>query len=840
MTRPLQTQLAREGPIPFERTILYLLSGLVIFSPLALGVVEAWSELVVEAGAGVLLFLVLLSGLIREECRLRWSWAYVPFGLLLVVALLQAVPLPRSIVQLLSPEAAGLREKLLGETEGAVPLSLYPYGTLKMVRVGLAAFAVFVVAVNVLRCRRFLERFLKVVVVTAGLLSLLAIAQILSGTDKIYWVIPTGHDVAQGGTFVNRNNFCIFVNLSLGAGICLLLLSLERRGKPRYPGRSPARELWEFLSGPRGSATRWLMAACVVMAASVVLSLSRGGAMSLLAGGIVTALIMAGRKSRERRVWLLCFLGLCAFTVVLYAGFDAVYDRLATLQDKEAYRNRWQIVSDILEAFPRFALLGTGLGTHEVVYPLFDRGPWPAIAEYAENEYAQLAEEMGIVGLGLAALFLATLSVSYLRSLGGSRFQRNLAYGVGFSLVAVAIHSFGDFGLHLPANNLLAACLFGALVGTAQQVRPRSGVLNETLLSPGALVGRKIQGVVLLLLVAGLWLWILWQGAGAALAESAWRDALQVERRLSEQGWEGTNDQYAALISRAQKAADLQPGNVKYRYWLAVYRWRAISRVRDSQTGALILTPRHLEFVKRIVGELKGLRSICPTYGPAYCVAGQLEKFVLDLDEGRKLIREGYKLARNNPTACFVAGLVDLTDGRKSEARKKFERALILDPGLFNEILQLLVNRFKEPQLAVELAGGDVARLLRVTRLLERAAPEDRLTSETAARTVAALRKVCEGRTASAYLLATLADFCRRSGDLDEAITYYRRALDRQHGQVGWRLSLARCLAAKGLYEEAIYEARLCLRHRPQFKAAENCIAKWSVAILPEGNSKKK
>ena len=63
-------------------------------------------------------------------------------------------------------------------------------------------------------------------------------------------------------------------------------------------------------------------------------------------------------------------MALGAFICVLYIGFDAVYDRLASLRELHAYKGRWQILKDLSVSFRRFPVLGTGLGTHEVVYPL--------------------------------------------------------------------------------------------------------------------------------------------------------------------------------------------------------------------------------------------------------------------------------------------------------------------------------------------------------------------------------------------------------------------------------------------------------------------------------------
>lgn len=63
----------------------------------------------------------------------------------------------------------------------------------------------------------------------------------------------------------------------------------------------------------------------------------------------------------------------------------------------------------------------------------------------------------------------------------------------------------------------------------------------------------------------------------------------------------------------------------------------------------------------------------------------------------------------------------------------------------------------------------------------------------------------------------------------EAAIKHYRRALALDYGQVQWRFALARLLAETDRIPEAIHEARICLRLRPQFTAAERLIAELSV-----------
>jgi tetratricopeptide (TPR) repeat protein len=77
-----------------------------------------------------------------------------------------------------------------------------------------------------------------------------------------------------------------------------------------------------------------------------------------------------------------------------------------------------------------------------------------------------------------------------------------------------------------------------------------------------------------------------------------------------------------------------------------------------------------------------------------------------------------------------------------------------------------------------------------------------------------------------------LANVYRKQKDVESAIEYYNRALALDYGQVQWRLTLARLLADTGKIAEAIHEARICLRLRPQLEAAKRLIEQLSV--LPE------
>ena len=55
----------------------------------------------------------------------------------------------------------------------------------------------------------------------------------------------------------------------------------------------------------------------------------------------------------------------------------------------------------ICAVWHRFPILGTGLGTHEMVFPMFDTSTESTAPAYVEVELAQVMEEMGIAGIAL-------------------------------------------------------------------------------------------------------------------------------------------------------------------------------------------------------------------------------------------------------------------------------------------------------------------------------------------------------------------------------------------------------------------------------------------------------
>ncbi len=815
---------ASEHMDPFAKAIEFLMAALVIFSPLALGVVQAWSEQVFVCIAGLTALCMGFRFLFVPGLRPVFTWAYIPLGLFLLLTLFQVLELPVSVINAVAPNTVSLKKELLSHGAGpaAMSISFYREGTLHDLRLAVSIAVIFAVAVNYYRTREQLFRLFWLIAGTGAAIGILAVFQVITETDGIFWIITGKSDIVRGGSFVNRNNFCQFMNLSMGASVVLLLFHLEKG--VRQQGTT-LRDAIDWLGSPQGKII-WILSIFIIIGiTSVFLSLGRGGAISLLIAGTLTTLLITSRFVRQGKGWVIALLALCAFISVLYLGFDAVYDRLATLQEKETFaeNNRWQIIKDIALAWTRFPLVGTGFGTHEVVYPMFDRSTVPRIAGYAENEYAQLAEETGSIGLVLIGLFGFVVIRNYIRCLcrkdGISPF---IGYGLGYGLIAVAIHSFSDFGLHLPANAVLAALYCGIIIRIG---RPARQVTEATLVGRA---GTRAAAAVFLIVFLPVFSWAVVTADSARRAEAHWRKAMKEEQWIAKQDEQVSNLNYKTLISHAAEASRLEPGNIQYRYWLQVFRWRSISRVRDPKTGAIITTPKTIEFVERIVDELHKARRICPTFGPLYCVAGQLETFVLGRPIGRKHIRKGYRLAPCDPTVCYVAGLLDATEGDMDASFAKFQRTLELDALFFKDIAHVYINRIDKPEKALELAGDALQNLYYVERLLGGDPAQRELFEKARDKRISLIKTQCEDEQAPPRVKAELARIYQEKQDYQNAVLFYRQALSEDYGHVYWRYNLAECLAKLDQTGEAIHEARICLRLRPHFEAAERLIGALS------------
>ena len=267
----------------------------------------------------------------------------------------------------------------------------------------------------------------------------------------------------------------------------------------------------------------------------VVLTGSRGGylsvAASLLVFGVLSFKIL--RSTGSMAALRIGAAGLIAATLVITAAVlvirhsEVLSERTRTAVPARNFRfELWQAAVEQWKLEPLF---GTGSRTY-LFYGRKFRSPRMQLDPiYTHNDYLQLLAEYGLVGAATFLLFLgAHWRCGWIDAgrLGPKRIQishrlasNTMALNVGAlgAVAAYVIHSVFDFNLHIPANVLLLAFVFGIIANP--------GVTQETSIAKAR---RKLIFWRILLFVLATILGIhVWQSApGEYYGEEA-RQALR-------------------------------------------------------------------------------------------------------------------------------------------------------------------------------------------------------------------------------------------------------------------------------------------------------------------------
>ena len=436
-------------------------------------------------------------------------------GGLLALAALQLVPLPAGLHAIVAPGSAAVwhpgepaAASLLGT--GPRPISIDPEATRRWISLAVGLVALAVLAAPALRHRRTARAAALTVGASALAVALYGIvARTLFGT-RLYGVIevPT---IAPFGPFVSKNHFAGYVEM---AALLALGLAVGLADEART-----SRGLLGWIDSPRAGRVVLAYGAAAVMVLAILISLSRGGAVSLAAGGLAFLLLRLATSARRRsRRPILLTLALAAvvaglaFAVLPSEGRQRVLSLVGSASDSSG-RFRLGVWRDTLSLVASSPLAGQGLGTFADALPRFKRGPEDMRIEHAENDYLEMLSEAGALGflLVIAAVVLATTRLVRGLTQESDRLRRGLGMGAAAGVAALLVHSAFDFNLRIPSNavlfTLLAAWVLAA-AGSAESpsrtlVPRESGLfalglavtLGIALLTPASVSGGRLEAV---------------------------------------------------------------------------------------------------------------------------------------------------------------------------------------------------------------------------------------------------------------------------------------------------------------------------------------------------------
>ena len=480
----------------YDKIIKFILIFLIIFTPIAFGSMELWAFSIMELGILLIIILWAVQSLLRPALRRvqgspkpRWIQGLSPepymvqgelqspdfsphmdasthlrinastffLCLFLLLILFQLLPLPSGILKIISPKTYALRSALsLEPSASTFPLSFFPFLTqIEFFKwLTLIGLFIFLLRWNSLeQSNRTIKQLIIVIMMVGVLESLYGMFEFFSGHHHILNLDGSALISSVTGTFINRNYLAgyllMVIPLSVG-----YLFSRETISTNRFMG-------WRHWLSSLDGKTLLIGFSVIVMVLGLLFTASRMGILSLLLSfSLISFLFRNPEKGKRSSKTVVLIFGL-ALLWAAWIGLDAVISRFFSVS--EGFEERWKFWVNTFQIFKDFPLFGSGLGTFIQVFPMYRSFHITGLVTHAENDFLQLASEVGLLGIGLLLvtfLFILFKGVSRIRSMSYENPKRYIGIGGLVGILTLMFHSLVERNIQVPSNAFLYTILW--------------------------------------------------------------------------------------------------------------------------------------------------------------------------------------------------------------------------------------------------------------------------------------------------------------------------------------------------------------------------------------------
>ena len=403
---------------------------------------------------------------------LRWLTGPVRSGLVFLAALIlliviQTLPAPAGWpLTETDRDIARSGAALLSDRVISPAISVFPEATIAAGLALLAPFAAFVLIAG-LSWRRGAALMAWAIPLLGADSALLGLAQVFTGDQSpLYLYDFTSHGL-PAGFFSNVNHQASFLLMCLPFTAALA-------GRLRHD--------WE--GQDTDTALAILVAACFLLILIGILGAGSVAGYILLVPVMLLSLFLLRGGRREGSGSGLGYAMILA--ILLFAGgiifSSPVLEGLGVTSLEDSDLSRVGITRTSLEILPEHWRLGTGLGTFEQVYHLYE-DPGSVNRTYvahAHDDYIEWAIETGVPGMVLLALFLAWWAAQMVRVWtgrieGGSGLRR----AASIATLVIVLHSLVDYPLRTPAIATLGAVCLALMIVPRERPRKRPEPLPD-------------------------------------------------------------------------------------------------------------------------------------------------------------------------------------------------------------------------------------------------------------------------------------------------------------------------------------------------------------------------
>jgi O-antigen ligase len=453
----------------------------VVLAPLPFGSVEPWAYSALELGvAAIALIFLYRLFLFPATTRVEFSPLLIPAAGFLILMGFQLAPLPQKLIRAISPKTEALYQATLpGASESTTdiakadaaalgesyrpapawrPLSQNPFVTRTYLMKGFAFTLFLFLFLNAFREIRQVRRVLYLFVAVGTFQAFYGVLEYLSGHQHIFAYQKRYYMDAATGTFINRNHYAAFLEMTLLVALGLLFSRLR---EPRTGETWRERVL--ALTDRRASLNLTLLLCIGIVGVGLVLSYSRAGIALGLTAAVAFCLLQLRQNWSLQKTLMVGILAAVVFVPMYGVGYWTLTGRYALLSSEVTTQGGrlavWRRTVEIIQDYP---LIGTGVGTFQYVFPRYREATTTAFYDYAHSDYMQVFAEAGLIGGTLLGVGILLVARTWRRS-QSSRSGAVLRAACGFALLAVALHEAVDFSMQIPANLLALTLLVGCL-----------------------------------------------------------------------------------------------------------------------------------------------------------------------------------------------------------------------------------------------------------------------------------------------------------------------------------------------------------------------------------------
>jgi O-antigen ligase len=186
----------------------------------------------------------------------------------------------------------------------------------------------------------------------------------------------------------------------------------------------------------------------------------------------LAALAFSFRIGGKNTYGLIGIFGAVAAFLALEIGMVPIINRFVL---EDPMRDlRWVFFDDTISAIAHFFPFGSGAGTFVHVFPKFQSMAFSGIyVNNAHNDYLEWLMEGGLIALALIIAFAVFYFKQWFKLLREKDWKTTqfIQVGAGIGVFAMMLHSFLDFNLHIPANQVYFAFLAGLFFVEIKQRR---------------------------------------------------------------------------------------------------------------------------------------------------------------------------------------------------------------------------------------------------------------------------------------------------------------------------------------------------------------------------------